>query len=46
LTQYRIGGYPPDVTVELPKNICSTFDFHKAKMLIEAGRKAVEETGL
>jgi NTE family protein len=43
LTQYRIGGYPPDIMIELPKNICSTFDFHKAKMLIEAGKKAVEE---
>jgi NTE family protein len=42
LTQYRIGGYPPDVTIELPKNICSTFDFYKAETLIEAGRKAAE----
>jgi len=42
LTQYRIGGYPPDVLIELPKNICSTFDFHKAEMLIEEGRKAAE----
>ena len=41
LTQYRIGGYPPDVMITLPKNICSTFDFHKAKMLIQAGREAV-----
>ena len=43
LTQYRIGGYPPDVMITLPKNICSAFDFHKAKMLIEAGRKAAED---
>jgi len=42
LTQYRIGGYPPDVMLELPKNICSTFDFHKADMLIAAGRDAVQ----
>ena len=40
LTQYRIGGYPPDLVIELPKNICSTFDFHKARMLIDAGRNA------
>lgn len=44
LTQYRIGAYPPDIMIELPKNICKTFDFHKAKMLIEAGRKAVADT--
>ena len=43
LTQYRLGGYPPDITIELPKNICTTFDFHKAEMLIEAGRKAAAD---
>lgn len=43
LTQYRIGGYPPDIMIEMPKNICKTFDFHKAKMLIEAGRNAARE---
>ena len=42
LTQYRIGGYPPDVMIELPKNICSSFDFHKAGVLIPAGRAAAE----
>jgi len=46
LTQFRIGGYPPDVMLELPKNICSTFDFHKARMLIRAGRDAVESSEL
>lgn len=40
LAQYRIGGYPPDIMIELPKNICKTFDFHKADILIEAGREA------
>ncbi len=43
LTQYRIGGYPPDIMIDLPKNICKTFDFHKAEMLIEAGRRAARE---
>jgi NTE family protein len=43
LAQYRIGGYPPDIMIELPKNICKTFDFHKADMLIEAGRRAAKK---
>jgi len=43
LTRYRIGGYPPDVMIEVPKNICGTYDFHKASVLIEAGRNAVKE---
>lgn len=43
LTHYRLGGYLPDLTIELPKNICKTFDFHKADMLIAAGRDAAQK---
>ena len=40
LTRYRIGGYPPDVMVNISMHVCSTFDFHKASEVIEAGRMA------
>lgn len=40
LTRYRIGGYPPDVMVNISMHVCSTFDFHKAAEVIEAGRMA------
>ena len=38
LTQYRLGGYPPDMVIEIPRNVCETFDFHRAQEVIEAGR--------
>ncbi|WP_456431897.1 patatin-like phospholipase family protein [Nitratifractor sp.] len=41
-TRYRLAGYPPDVTIDIPMNVCNTFDFHKAEEVIEAGRIAAE----
>ncbi|WP_457592613.1 patatin-like phospholipase family protein [Hydrogenimonas sp.] len=43
LTRYRIAGYPPDVMVNISMHVCSTFDFHKAAEVIEAGRMAASE---
>jgi NTE family protein len=43
LTQYRLGGYPPDMVIEVPRNICETFDFHKAAEVIEKGRQIARE---
>ena len=43
LTRYRIGGYPPDIIVDISMHVCGTFDFHRAKEVIEAGRRAAKE---
>ena len=43
LTRYRLGGYPPDVLIEISKDVCSTYDFHKALEVIEQGRRAAEK---
>ncbi|WP_457596529.1 patatin-like phospholipase family protein [Hydrogenimonas sp.] len=40
LTRYRIGGYPPDVMIDISMDVCGTFDFHRADEVIEAGREA------
>ncbi len=42
-TRYRIAGYPPDVMIDISMNVCSTFDFHKADEVIEAGRIATRK---
>lgn len=39
LAQYKIAGYPPDILIEVPRNICSSFEFHRAKELIALGQK-------
>ena len=43
LTRYRLAAYPPDYLIEISKDICGTYDFHKAYEVIEAGRIAVRE---
>ncbi|WP_319558171.1 MULTISPECIES: patatin-like phospholipase family protein [Thiomicrorhabdus] len=37
LARYQLAGSPPDILIEIPANICSSHDFHKAKQLIPAG---------
>lgn len=40
LVDLMLKAYPPDVLVEIPRNVCSIFEFYKAKSLVEAGREA------
>lgn len=40
LTKLMIQVHEPEVLVELPRTLCSVFEFHKARMLIEAGSEA------
>ncbi len=44
LTRYRLGGYPPDIIVQMPMGVCNSFDFHKAEEVIAAGRTRAQET--
>ncbi|MBD3792201.1 MAG: patatin-like phospholipase family protein [Campylobacterales bacterium] len=43
LTRYRLGGYPPDILIDISKDVCNTYDFHKSLEVIEQGRKAAEK---
>ena len=38
LANYRLAGYPPDLTINIPKDACRFQDFHKAYELITLGR--------
>lgn len=40
LTSLIIEHYKPDILVEIPRDTCDTFEFYKAKELLEIGRKA------
>jgi NTE family protein len=42
IANYKIAGYPPDVLIELPKDICSIYEFDRTKEMIEIGRNATE----
>ncbi len=43
LLNYRVGGYPPDILIEIPRSVCGTLDFHKAYEIIEIGRQKTQE---
>jgi NTE family protein len=38
ISRYRLASYPPDILVDIPRNICRAHEFYKASQLIEAGR--------
>ncbi len=43
LKDLMLDKYKPDILVQLPRNLCSTFDFFKAKEIYEAGSKAFDK---
>jgi len=47
ITDFRLAGNMPSVVVNIPSNLCSFFDFHRAHELIEFGYeragKAIDE---
>lgn len=43
ITRFRMAASPPDVLVEFPQDIASTFDFHRASELIARGRQKASE---
>lgn len=43
LAQYKIAGYPPDVLIEVPRSVCSSYEFHRASQLIELGQRLAKK---
>ena len=43
LAKYKIAGYPPDVLIEVPKTVCSAYEFHRANELIRLGRHLTDK---
>lgn len=39
LTNIMLQLHPPDILVEIPRNTCDTFDFHRAGALVEFGKE-------
>jgi len=39
ISQLRLSAYVPDVTIEIPRNACSFFEFWRAEELIDLGRE-------
>jgi len=44
LAQYKVAGYPPDLLINVPRNICRFFEFHKAPEIIRLGRQIAADS--
>ena len=38
LAQTQLFTYSPDMVIELPRNVCNFYEFHRAEEMIEIGR--------
>ena len=43
IARYRLAGYPPDILIEIPNNVCRTLEGYKARRLIYAGEHWASE---
>jgi NTE family protein len=44
IARAKLAAYPPDITIELARNTCGTFEFDLASQLIELGRSKTRES--
>jgi len=44
ITEMLIEKYPPDVLINISRDVSNTFDFYKAEQLVEIGRDAAKKT--
>ena len=44
IARMKLATYPPDVEIDVPRNLCGTFDFNKADKIIEYGYNLCNET--
>ncbi len=43
IANFKLAGHSPDVLIELPKNICTIYEFERAVEMIEIGHKKAEQ---
>ena len=44
ISKFKLASYPPDLIIEISKDYCDVFDFHKAEEMIEIGRIIAENS--
>ncbi|MDV7103426.1 patatin-like phospholipase family protein [Vibrio sp. TH_r3] len=43
IARQKLATYPPDKIIEIPQNICGTFEFNRAEEMIQYGYQAAED---
>ena len=46
IARQKLAAYPPDLTIEIPKNACRTLEFHRADEMIKLGYRIAGSSGL
>jgi NTE family protein len=44
ISRMKLAAYAPKLIVEIPRNLCTMFEFHRARELIEFGYKRTEQS--
>ena len=39
ITNFKLAAYKPDILIEIPKDVCTMYEFERAEELIEIGRR-------
>ena len=42
IARLKLAAYTPDIVIEIPKNVCTIYEFERARELIEIGRHETE----
>jgi NTE family protein len=46
IARQKLAAYPPDLTIEIPRNACRTLEFDRADEMIKLGYNKAKESGL
>ena len=46
IARQKLAAYPPDLTIEIPRNVCRTLEFNRADEMIKLGYRQAESSGL
>lgn len=44
IARQKLAAYPPDVLIEIPRNVCRTLEFDRAEEMIDLGYRKAAET--
>lgn len=44
IARMKLATYPPDIEIDVPRNLCGTFEFNKSKKIIEYGYNLCRDT--
>ena len=42
IARQKLAAYPPDIAIDIPQNLCGTFEFDRAEEIIKYGYQAAE----